>query len=78
MTLREAIKAGNANVVAEKLFPWITGVCLLLAMGWLTYAFIDICGALWFLLKAVGVIVVLIVTLLAAAFIVDAVSSMLT
>lgn len=78
MTLREAIKEGNTEVVAEKLFPWITGVCLLLAIGWLTYAFIDLGGALFFLLKASGVIIILILALLAAAFIVDGVSSMLT
>lgn len=78
MTFREAIKMGNTNVVAEKLFPWITGVCLLLAIGWLVYAFIDLGGALWFLLKATGVIIILIVALLAAAFIVDSISELLT
>ena len=78
MTLREAVERGDRDAVADKIFPWIVGVCMVLAVAWVTFAFFDFGAAIGALFIAAGVIAVLLIALFIAVGIVDAVADMLT
>lgn len=78
MTLREAIKDGDRDAVANKIFPLVISICVGLAVTWIIFAFFNFGAAIAVLFIGAAIIVVLIVALLAGAFIADAITDMLT
>lgn len=78
MTFREAVKEGNRDAVANKVFPIAIAIFVGLAVTWIIFAFFNFGAAIAALFIGAAIIAVLLVAVFAGAFVADMITDMLT